>query len=36
MPQNQYYKFSDMSVENYYKMFGEISQKKSNIDFCDY
>lgn len=36
MSQNQYYKFKDMDVEKYYKMFGEISQKETNIEFCDY
>ena len=36
MSQNQYYKYSDLTVEEYYKMFGEISQKKTNAEFCDY
>ena len=36
MSQNQYYKYSDLTVEEYHKMFGEISQLKSNKEFCDY
>lgn len=34
--EKQYYKFSDKTVEEYYKMFGDISQKKTNVEFCDY
>lgn len=36
MLEKRYYKFSDMNVNEYYKLFGDIGQLKNNVEFCDY